>query len=159
MATSIYKKIGFEDRQDTKPDTYLVDGVPKTIEKDNSGLVQAGTNLNQENLDHMEEGILQNSRNINELDKKIGNHAELIEKNTSQLDDMVIKQDENTKQIEQNKNELNNKMDKTGGEFTGITRAYSNTSYSVAQVRNIILSNKDADVSLLKDGEIWIKYK
>ncbi|NEZ48018.1 hypothetical protein FDF74_12640, partial [Clostridium niameyense] len=87
MATSIYKKIGFKDRQDTKPDTYLVDGVAKIIEKDNSGLVQAGTNLNQENLDHIEEGILQNSRNINELDKKIGNHAELIENNTSQLDD------------------------------------------------------------------------
>lgn len=47
----------------------------------------------------------------------------------------------------------------SGGTFTGIAKAYSNTSYTVAQIRNIILSTSDADVNAMQDGDIWIKYK
>lgn len=77
----------------------------------------------------------------------------------SQLDDMVIKQDENTKQIEQNKNIANTKMNKSGGAFTGIIKAYSNTSYTVKQLRNIILSPNIADPKLMENGDIWFQYK
>ncbi|MGO5076079.1 hypothetical protein ACTQ4K_19555, partial [Clostridium sporogenes] len=62
---------------------------------------------------------------------------------------------ENTKQIETVQTTANNAMPKSGGDFTGIVKAYSNTSYSVAQARNIILSSSDANVNLMKDGEIW----
>jgi len=46
----------------------------------------------------------------------------------------------------------------TGGTLTGITKAQSNTSYTTAQIRNIILSTSDANASQMQNGEIWIKY-
>jgi hypothetical protein len=52
-----------------------------------------------------------------------------------------------------------NALPKTGGEMTGILTAQSNTSYTVRQVRNIILSTADADVDAMQNGDIWIKYK
>ena len=58
-----------------------------------------------------------------------------------------------------NTNELNKKLNKSGDTATGIVKAYPNTSHTVAQVRNIILSPNDADVNAMNDGEIWIKYK
>jgi len=50
-------------------------------------------------------------------------------------------------------------VSKTGGIMTGILTAQSNTSYTVRQVRNIILSAADADVNAMQNGDIWIKYK
>ena len=50
-------------------------------------------------------------------------------------------------------------MTKAGGTFTGITTAYSNTSYTVRQIRNVILSTSNAVLSSMQDGDIWIKYK
>ncbi len=58
-----------------------------------------------------------------------------------------------------NATELTKKLNRAGDTATGILKAHSNTSYTVAQVRNIILSANDADVNSMKDGEIWIKYK
>jgi hypothetical protein len=43
-----------------------------------------------------------------------------------------------------------------GGTFTGIATAQSNTSYTTAQVRNIILSTSDPSGG--NNGDIWIKY-
>lgn len=50
-------------------------------------------------------------------------------------------------------------VNKSGDEMTGILTAHSNTSYTVRQVRNIILSNADADLGAMQNGDIWIKYK
>ncbi len=50
-------------------------------------------------------------------------------------------------------------VNKSGDEMTGILTAYSNTSYTVRQVRNIILSNADANLGAMQNGDIWIKYK
>lgn len=50
-------------------------------------------------------------------------------------------------------------VNKSGDEMTGILTAHSNTSYTVRQVRNIILSTADADVGAMQNGDIWIKYK
>jgi hypothetical protein len=52
-----------------------------------------------------------------------------------------------------------NALPKSGGTMTGILTAKSNTSYTVRQVRNIILSNADANLGAMQDGDIWIKYK
>lgn len=52
-----------------------------------------------------------------------------------------------------------NALPKAGGTMTGILTAQSNTSYTVRQVRNIILSTADADVGAMQNGDIWIKYK
>ncbi|WP_249323438.1 hypothetical protein [Wansuia hejianensis] len=46
----------------------------------------------------------------------------------------------------------------SGGDFTGIVTAHSNTSYTVKQVRNIILSTANASSASMSDGDIWIKY-
>lgn len=50
-------------------------------------------------------------------------------------------------------------VNKSGDEMTGILTAKSNTSYTVRQVRNIILSSADADLGAMQNGDIWIKYK
>ena len=49
-----------------------------------------------------------------------------------------------------------NKMDISGGTMTGALVAQNNTDYSVAQVRNIIIST--AEPSGGNSGDIWIKY-
>lgn len=46
-----------------------------------------------------------------------------------------------------------------GSTFTGISKAHSNTSYTVAQMRNIILSTGDAVLASMQDGDVWIMYK
>ncbi|MGO5072330.1 hypothetical protein ACTQ4K_00010 [Clostridium sporogenes] len=84
------------------------------------------------------------------------NIKQCLNDNWDKLDSQMA---ENTKRIETVQTTANNAMPKSGGDFTGIVKAYSNTSYSVAQARNIILSSSDANVNLMKDGEIWIKYK
>lgn len=48
-------------------------------------------------------------------------------------------------------------MPKSGGTFTGIATAQSNTSYTTPQIRNIVLSTSDPSGG--NDGEIWIKYQ
>lgn len=59
-----------------------------------------------------------------------------------------------------NKNNItnltNDKLNKSGGIMTGILVAQSNTSYTTAQVRNIIISPNDPSGG--NNGDIWIKY-
>ncbi|MER2170749.1 MAG: hypothetical protein ABS938_08925 [Psychrobacillus psychrodurans] len=43
-----------------------------------------------------------------------------------------------------------------GGAFTGIATGQSNTSYTVAQLRNVVLSTSDPVGG--NNGDIWIKY-
>lgn len=50
----------------------------------------------------------------------------------------------------------NNKLNKSGGTMTGALVAQSNTNYTTAQVRNVIIST--ADPSGGSSGMIWIKY-
>ncbi|RXI58992.1 hypothetical protein [Clostridium tetani] len=57
------------------------------------------------------------------------------------------------------KTDLDKKISKADDAFTGIAKAYPNTSYTVSQIRNIIISSNDANVSSMNDGEIWIKIK
>lgn len=49
-------------------------------------------------------------------------------------------------------------MPLAGGTFTGTAKAHTNTGYTTAQIRNVILSTADADVNDMQNGEIWIKY-
>ena len=61
--------------------------------------------------------------------------------------------------VKQAYDKANAALPKSGGTMTGILTAQSNTSYTVRQVRNIILSTADADVNAMQNGDIWIKYK
>ena len=51
-----------------------------------------------------------------------------------------------------------NALPKTGGTLTGILTAQANTSYTVAQMHNVILSTTDAVLGSMGNGTIWIKY-
>ena len=51
---------------------------------------------------------------------------------------------------------VNGKVSKSGDTMTGALIAQNNTNYSVAQVRNIIISTEDPSGG--SNGDIWIKY-
>ena len=51
---------------------------------------------------------------------------------------------------------VNGKVSKSGDTMTGALVAQNNTDYSVAQVRNIIISTSDPSGG--NSGDIWIKY-
>ena len=51
---------------------------------------------------------------------------------------------------------VNGKVSKSGDTMTGALIAQNNTDYSVAQVRNIIISTSDPSGG--RNGDIWIKY-
>ena len=51
---------------------------------------------------------------------------------------------------------VNGKVSKSGDTMTGALVAQNNTNYSVAQVRNIIISTEDPSGG--SNGDIWIKY-
>ena len=71
----------------------------------------------------------------------------------SALSDVV---DSNTDDITALQSNVNGKVSKSGDTMTGALIAQNNTNYSVAQVRNIIISTSDPSGG--NSGDIWIKY-
>ena len=71
----------------------------------------------------------------------------------SALSDVV---DSNTDDITALQSSVNGKVSKSGGTMTGALVAQNNTNYSVAQMRNIIISTSDPSGG--NNGDIWIKY-
>lgn len=47
----------------------------------------------------------------------------------------------------------------TLGATGGLIKAQTNTSYTTAQLRNVILSPNAANVSAMQNGDIWIQYE
>lgn len=80
-----YKKIGFRDRIDSNPTTYFINGDSKEIIKDDSGVSVEGTSLNASNFNHLEDGILQNSRDVEVINKTIGDTSNLETQNKVNL--------------------------------------------------------------------------
>lgn len=103
--------------------------------------------------------VLATKKDIEVITSSMGELAKKVSKNTADIININTQLEKNTNQIEENKNGLNTKMNKSGGAFTGIAQAYSNTSYTVKQVRNIILSPNPADASLMQNGDLWFQYK
>lgn len=64
--------------------------------------------------------------------------------------------DSNTDDITALQSSVNGKVSKSGDTMTGALIAKNNTNYSVAQVRNIIISTSDPSGG--NSGDIWIKY-
>ena len=64
--------------------------------------------------------------------------------------------DSNTDDITALQSSVNGKVSKSGDTMTGALIAQNNTNYSVAQVRNIIISTSDPSGG--NSGDIWIKY-
>jgi len=97
------------------------------------------------------------------LNEHLDDNASTSKKGHVQLTDSVSSTSTTTaatpNSVKQAYDKANAALPKTGGEMTGILTAQSNTSYTVRQVRNIILSTADADVNVMQNGDIWIKYK
>lgn len=53
---------------------------------------------------------------------------------------------------------IGTKLDKSGGTMTGKLIAQSNTDYTIAQVRNIIISTEEPSTDVGSNGDIWIRY-
>ncbi|KGN04163.1 hypothetical protein Z961_04215 [Clostridium haemolyticum NCTC 8350] len=134
----VYKKINFKDRIDTKPTTYLVDGKPTIIEKDNTGVKEEGSNLNAENLNHLEEGIFQNSKDIETL--KIKNTQEIeefknntkatLEENKKDTDSKITNLERKTTQeIKDFKQEVNSQYEEFKKEANTIKDTKNNKKY------------------------------
>ena len=64
--------------------------------------------------------------------------------------------DGNTDDIITLQSNVNGKVSKSGDTMAGALVAQNNTNYSVAQVRNIIISTSDPSGG--NSGDIWIKY-
>ena len=64
--------------------------------------------------------------------------------------------DSNTDDITALQSSVNGKVSKSGDTMNGALVAQNNTNYSVAQVRNIIISTSDPSGG--NSGDIWIKY-
>ena len=64
--------------------------------------------------------------------------------------------DSNTDDITALQSSVNGKVSKSGDTMNGALIAQNNTNYSVAQVRNIIISTSDPSGG--NSGDIWIKY-
>ena len=62
----------------------------------------------------------------------------------------------NAQNISTLQSSVNGKVSKSGDTMTGALIAQNNTNYSVAQVRNIIISTEDPSGG--SNGDIWIKY-
>lgn len=56
-------------------------------------------------------------------------------------------------------NDLDNKLNISGGTLTGMLTAFSNNNYTTKQVRNIFLSTLDPQSEDGENGDIWIKYE
>ena len=75
--------------------------------------------------------------------------SDVVDNNT---DDITA----NAQSISTLQSSVNGKVSKSGDTMTGALIAQNNTNYSIAQVRNIIIST--AEPSGGNSGDIWIKY-
>lgn len=102
--------------------------------------------------------------NVESLKKTVDNHGtgitnlgtglENLQRKVTVLDQSV---GDIPNQIEQISSALGTKLDKSGGTMDGALIAQNNIDYTIAQVRNIIIST--ANPSGGNNGDIWIKYK
>ena len=102
--------------------------------------------------------------NVESLKTTVGNHGtdianlgtglENLQRKVTVLDQSI---GDIPNQIEQISSVLSTKLDKSGGTMDGALIAQNNTDYTIAQVRNIIIST--ANPSGGNNGDIWIKYK
>lgn len=102
--------------------------------------------------------------NVESLKTTVGNHGtsignlgtglENLQRKVTVLDQSI---GDIPDQINQVNAALDAKLNKSGGTMDGALIAQNNTNYTIAQVRNIIIST--ADPSGGNNGDIWIKYK
>lgn len=103
--------------------------------------------------------IAQHSTAITQMAAKVNDHTLSIKT----LGDTVGGYSNSISELSTSVNGINqnlqNKLDKSGGTMTGVIVANADSNPGVAQVRNVILSSADPTSSDGSDGDIWIKYE
>lgn len=174
-----YVRTIWKNREVERPRTYEKienpDGTITLIPSEGT-IIEEGTPIIAANMNNIEQGIEAAHNAIDELgsaaytessayapSSHISVSASTSAKGHVQLTDSVSSTSTTTaatpNSVKQAYDKANAALPKTGGTMTGILTAQSNTSYTVRQVRNIILSTADANVDAMQNGDIWIKYK
>lgn len=107
-----YTKINFVDCIDNNPDSYVLDGKKVVIKKDEEGITQQGTLLTAEILNHIDDGIYENSRGIDYLENKLINLKFPVASVNKKVGDVVLTtEDIKTTSGKTLQKELNEKID------------------------------------------------
>lgn len=127
-----YEKTNWKNREVERPRTFEKVENPDgtiTLVPAEGNIIEPGTPIIAENMNNIEEGIEEAIQLASSLTKS----------------DVGLSNVDNIKQ-----------MPIAGGNFTGIAKSQANTSYTTAQLRNVIMST--AGPSGGSNGDIWIKY-
>ncbi len=113
----------------------------------------------ESNNELQDTAIAQHSTAITQLGTKVDDHTLSIKT----LGDTVGGYSGSISELGTSVNEINqnlqNKLDKSGGTMAGPLVAKADSAEPVAQIRNIILSTSDPTASDGSNGDIWIKYE
>lgn len=113
----------------------------------------------ESNNELQDTAIAQHSTAITQLTTKVNDHTLSIKT----LGDTVGGYSNSISELSTSVNGINqnlqNKLDKSGGTMTGVIVANADSNPGIAQVRNVILSSADPTSSDGSDGDIWIKYE
>ena len=96
-------------------------------------------------------------KNLKAANVKMADNTTVEEKVMSHLTDEANPHGTTKAQIGLGNVDNVKQMPMSGGTFTGVAVAQTNTSYTTRQLRNVIMST--ADPSGGSNGDIWIKYK
>lgn len=124
--------------------------LPDGLVKYNSlSTVEAVTPLNADTLENHPASYFATTSDMSALRTNVSTLQTNVSTNTSNIAT-------NTGNITSLQTSVSSKVSKSGDTMAGELIAQNNTNYSVAQVRNIIISTSDPSGG--NNGDIWIKY-
>lgn len=177
-----YEPIEFKDMEVENPHrhkiTDLGDGTVEIV-PEYGQVVEDGTDLSAEVFNHMQDGIIdahdkaeQATGSLEDkVDKVTGKGLSTNDYTTAEKDKLAGIEAEANKYVHPGGTNphgttkanvgLSNvdnvkQMPLSGGNLTGIAKSQANTSYTTAQLRNVIMST--ANPSGGSNGDVWIKY-
>lgn len=171
-----YEKTIWKNREVERPRTFEKIENPDgtiTLVPAEGNIIEPGTPIIAENMNNIEDGIEEALTGLTKkVDKEEGKRL-ITDAEANKLAGIEVGAQKNTVTsvagktgaVTLSKSDVGlgnvdnvKQMPIAGGTFTGPAYAQANTSYTTAQLRNIILSTADAS-GTAPNGAIWIKYK
>lgn len=105
--------------------------------------------------------IGQHTSALNAISTTVSSHETRLSNLTENISSQSTQINTNTQNITSLSGSMSNKLDKSGGTMSGklLANPTAGSSYTIAQVRNIMLSPASPTSSDGSDGDIWIKYE
>ena len=119
------------------------------VKYDTLAPIETTTPINADTLQGYAANYFATGTEVSALSAVVDSNTDDITANTQNIST-------NTQNIATLQSSVNGKVSKSGDTMTGVLIAQNNTNYSVAQVRNIIISTSDPSGG--NNGDIWIKY-